>query len=367
MAPVRLLHRPFSAQMYDLTCVIHVHSTFSDGTATIPEILDAGRKSGAEAVLLTDHDSLEAARRGWEGWHEGVLLLVGHEVTTRGGHLLAFDTPAEIEHSSLTEEEICARLQEAGGFGFAAHPFSRGGLAPSIVRPHPWSALTACPRCGVEVWSVLTDAAERWRTPQALWRFLRDPVRELEGPPPENLAQWDRLCAGRRVPAVGGLDAHQSGLRIHGRVISPMPHDRYFRLVRTHVLLDAPPRHELAPDRQAVYSALKEGRCHIGFDAIADSTGFQFWGTRGGALAMMGAPARGGGWTLQARAPSPANLRLLRDGELVCSKAGNELACQVDRPGSYRIEARRHEDSRRRTWIVSNPIYLLPEEGEQWL
>jgi predicted metal-dependent phosphoesterase TrpH len=36
--------------MHELTCVVHVHSTFSDGTATVPEIVDVARATGADAV-----------------------------------------------------------------------------------------------------------------------------------------------------------------------------------------------------------------------------------------------------------------------------------------------------------------------------
>jgi len=41
--------------MHDLACVVHVHSTFSDGTATVPEIIDATRRAGADAVLIRAH------------------------------------------------------------------------------------------------------------------------------------------------------------------------------------------------------------------------------------------------------------------------------------------------------------------------
>ena len=46
---------------------MHLHSTYSDGTGTVPEIAAAGRRNALDVVLLTDHDSLEAKRRGEEG------------------------------------------------------------------------------------------------------------------------------------------------------------------------------------------------------------------------------------------------------------------------------------------------------------
>src|SRR5215216_6946808 len=78
--------------MHDLACVVHLHSLYSDGTGTVPEIARAAQRARADVVLLTDHDTLEARQRGEEGWYEGrrrvaegrrgdVLMLVGSEVS----------------------------------------------------------------------------------------------------------------------------------------------------------------------------------------------------------------------------------------------------------------------------------------------
>jgi predicted metal-dependent phosphoesterase TrpH len=61
------------SRLYDVSCLVHVHSTYSDGSATIPELLDDARRAGADALLLTDHDSRGARDAGWEGAHDGVF------------------------------------------------------------------------------------------------------------------------------------------------------------------------------------------------------------------------------------------------------------------------------------------------------
>ena len=101
--------------MHELSCVVHVHSTYSDGTATVPEIIAAARRNGADAVLVTDHDTLAAQREGWEGWHGSVLVLVGEEISPPGGHFLAFGIDREIAHRGRSEREICAAVESAGG------------------------------------------------------------------------------------------------------------------------------------------------------------------------------------------------------------------------------------------------------------
>ena len=54
----------------DVSCVAHVHSTYSDGTASVGELVAAAVAAGADAVLLTDHDSLGARGDGWQGRHD---------------------------------------------------------------------------------------------------------------------------------------------------------------------------------------------------------------------------------------------------------------------------------------------------------
>jgi hypothetical protein len=345
--------------MYDMACVVHVHSTFSDGTATVQEILGAAREAGAEAVLLTDHDSLEAARHGLEGWRGGVLLLVGHEISTRRGHLLAFGLEQEVDHEGRSEREIWEAVSADGGIGFAAHPFSRGGAVPSIIRPHPWDSLAQCAGMGVELWSLVTDAAERWRTPADVVGFLRHPERSLNGPPVEHLSRWDELCKLRRVAAIGGLDAHQTGIRVRRRVLSPMPNGRYFKLLQTHVLLEKSPSGELDADRAAVYRALAAGCCYLASDAIAPPQGFRFWAeSRDGRIVQMGAETSGGSWVLRATTPRSAILRVIRDGQTIRETLATSLEQPVMGPGVYRVETRLQVGNRKRVWIVSNPIYL---------
>ena len=66
--------------------VVHVHTTLSDGAATPDEVIAAARAAGLKFVVITDHNNLDAKK--WEGYHEGVLVIVGTEVSTTAGHVL---------------------------------------------------------------------------------------------------------------------------------------------------------------------------------------------------------------------------------------------------------------------------------------
>ena len=341
-----------SSEAYDLACVVHLHSLYSDGTGTVPEIARAAAASAIDVVLLTDHDTLEAKRRGEEGMHDGVLVLVGEEVSPRGGnHYLAFGLDEPIMWRGKSTTEICDEIRGAGGFGFAAHPFSRGSERfRRRAKGMPFDAVAYAD--GIEVWSWVTDTAERLPSLRAAARFVAMPQRVVDHPPPENLAAWDRMCAERRVPAIGGLDAHQIGKRIAGRVpLRLMSYKRSFRHLRTHVLCDE-------ETREAVFGALREGRSYLAIDSIAPARGFRFHAEGPAGIVPMGAETAAGQYDLHVTAPRPARLRLIRDGRELTSAEAPALAHRVREPGVYRVEARLHAHGAERTWILSNPIYL---------
>ena len=61
---------------------------------------------------------------------------------------------------------------------------------------------------------------------------------------------------------------------------------------------------------------------------------------------------------LRVRSPSPAVLRLLKDGELIVQARGRELVYEANEPGVYRVEAYRRYRFKRRAWVFANPIYV---------
>jgi hypothetical protein len=341
--------------MHDLSCVVHLHSTHSDGTGTVPEIARAAARARADVVLLTDHDTLEAKRRGEEGWYGDVLLLAGHEVSPpRRDHYLAFGIDNEIRHRGMDACAIARAVRDAGGFGFAAHPFSEGSVR--FRRPGmPFGGLDCDALHGIELWNLANDAGEQLASIRSALRFLAMPARMLDHPPERNMRAWDELCRTRRVVAIGGLDAHQYGKRIGPIVpLRVMSYRRSFRLVRTHVLCRDAPARELERDRELVFEPLREGRCYIAVDAVAPARGFRFEA----ADVPMGGEAPAGRRTLHVRTPLPARLRVLRDGREVATAEGTTLDTEVEEPGAYRAEARRTARGRDRTWIISNPVYL---------
>ena len=132
------------------------------------------------------------------------------------------------------------------------------------------------------------------------------------------------LRARRRCVALGGIDAHQIGIRVGGRVpLRLMAYKRSFRYLRTHLLADGRSSGELDHDRDAVYDALRAGHAYIAVDSLAPARGFRFWAGGPRVAPSMGDEAPAGECGRCARGlPRPARLRLLRDGEQVAETAG---------------------------------------------
>ena len=65
--------------------------------------------------------------------------------------------------------------------------------------------------------------------------------------------------------------------------------------------------------------------------------------------------------TLQIRLPAPAECRLIKDGkQLKTWQKRDTIAHIITEPGVYRVEVYREYLGKQRSWIFSNPIYVLP-------
>jgi hypothetical protein len=292
-------------------------------------------------------------------------VLVGEEVSPlRENHYLAFGLDRPIDHAGLGPQGIVDRVNDAGGFGFLSHPFSKGSdrFRRRGFRGMPWRDLECAGYTGLELWSFVTDSAERVNSIRELLSFIAAPGRFIDHPPRRNLDLWNELCRRRRCVALGGIDAHQVGIRVRNRVpLRLMAYKRSFRHLRTHLLSDTPLLRDLDRDREAVFAALRAGRAYIAVDSLAPARGFRFWAEGSEARrAEMGDEIAVAEWVLQVRTPRPARLRLIRDGEVVVETEGARDALEhwTDSPGVFRAEAYLDAHGRERTWVLSNPIYV---------
>lgn len=112
---------------------MHLHTLYSDGTASVRELLDwVEQRTDLDLIAITDHERIDGALRAAEIHAAGDYsyeLVVGEEITTRRGHLLALFLTERVPALRPLEETI-ERIHAQGGLAIAAHPMAM--LIPSI-------------------------------------------------------------------------------------------------------------------------------------------------------------------------------------------------------------------------------------------
>lgn len=352
--------------MHEITVNLHMHTRYSDGSGTHKDIATAALKTDVDVVIVTDHNILV---HGFEGYYKEknkkILMLIGEEVHDQArdpqkNHLLVFDANREMATFADSPQNLIDQVRESGGLSFLAHPDDPEAKAfkETDISWEDWSVRNYT---GIELWNALSELKTVVPTllHGAFYAFF--PAFVANQPIPNTLARWDELLAsGNKVVAIGGSDAHALHMNlgpIH-RVI--FPYEFHFRTVNTHALLSGPLSGDVTSDKALLYKALAAGHCFVGYDLPAPTNGFRFSAQGRESTAIMGdeIPAKFG-VTLQAKVPSHAEIRLLKDGQVI-QTWNNQLSCThiTSEPGVYRIEAYRHYLGKKRGWIYSNPIYV---------
>ena len=170
---------------------LHIHSLASDGVDGIPAILDhVERATTLDVIAITDHERIDAAvaarTMARELGHRAEVI-VGEEVSTLGGHLLALFLEERIRPLRSLRMTI-AEIHEQGGLAIPAHP----------LVPYPLCAQ------GFVLRRLITDPDPRVR-PDAIEAF--NPT--MLGRP------WHgrvvRFAAAHGLPTVGNSDSHEAG------------------------------------------------------------------------------------------------------------------------------------------------------------
>jgi hypothetical protein len=351
---------------FEVVVNLHMHTRYSDGSGAHKDIAAAALRVGLDVVIVTDHNVLA---QGFEGYYKAktkkTLLLVGEEIHDQArnpqkNHLLVFGAGRELAVYADHPQRLIDQAREAGGLSFLAHPDDPA--APAFGEADiSWEEWSVQNYTGIELWNALSELKTVVPTKLHGLFYAFFPALVARQPIPATLQRWDELLSqGGRVVAIGGSDAHALLLRLGPlrRVI--YPYEFHFRTVNTHVLLPEPLSGDLNADKKLIYEALAAGRCFIGYDLPAFTRGFRFTGQGMEKTAFMGDEISAkNGVTLQVKLPSPAEIRLLKDGrEIQTWRNKTSCAYIATAPGVYRIEAYRRYLGKRRGWIYSNPIYL---------
>jgi hypothetical protein len=341
--------------------VVHVHTTLSDGGGTPQEVIGAARAASLGFVVITDHNNLDA--KPSEGYHDGVLVVVGTEISTQSGHLVALGLRDPGYRFSGDGLDALHDVRDLGGVVFAAHPLS----ARPDFRFTGWDL--------PDGWGLeLLNGDSQWRA--AGWaRLVRTLALYPLNPryallsslttPQETLAHWDSLLAQRDVPGIAGADAHNRVL-LSKRMAPRFPsYESVFSLMRTYAVLDTPLTGRADVDARTVAQALGRGRSYIGLDALAPADDISFVARAGGTQWTMGdtVPQAGAQLRLSGRMPKGARARILHDGRELAAGEG-EVQAVAAGEGVYRAEV--WLPGRSLPWVITNPIYVFgPDRAAQ--
>ncbi|SEE22191.1 hypothetical protein SAMN05216489_05896 [Streptomyces sp. 3213] len=168
----------------------HLHSWYSDGRRTPAEIAALARAAGLDFINTSEHNTHSSHPHWASEAGDDLLIMLGEEVTTRNGHVVALGT----EPGTFIDWRYRARDNRFGRF--AREIRRAGGL---VVPAHPHAT---CIGCAWKFGFGEADAVEVWNGPYT-------PDDEVA------LASWDAtLVASVRenrawLPAMGNSDAHR--------------------------------------------------------------------------------------------------------------------------------------------------------------
>lgn len=183
---------------------LHVHTTYSrDSVITPKQLVFYAKKSGLNAVAVTDHDKVEGAQKIAK--QTDFLIIPGTEVSSMHGHIVGLNVH-ELIPRGLSADETVDRIHDAGGIAIACHPFA---LMKGSVGKHV---------------SGKFDAVETINA--SAFPFNRA------------TSKADQLAERLKLPKVAGTDAH------YGPVIG-----------QAYTLIDS------EPNVEAIVKAIKNGNC----------------------------------------------------------------------------------------------------------
>ncbi|MCX6022491.1 MAG: hypothetical protein NTZ05_12320, partial [Chloroflexi bacterium] len=132
---------------------LHIHTDVSDGMMTAAAVLDyLEQRTAVDVIAVTDHETVDGGLRTRdlaERRSSRIQVIVGEEITTRSGHLLALYLERTVPRF-LSLADTLQAIHEQGGIAIAPHPMSpltfsigQRALEAVMASPHPGVYLDA--------------------------------------------------------------------------------------------------------------------------------------------------------------------------------------------------------------------------------
>ncbi|MEQ1631724.1 MAG: hypothetical protein ABL997_05090 [Planctomycetota bacterium] len=329
--------------LFDWKGMVHCHSYLShDSKGTFEEIQAACERARTDFVVMTDHQTDASVAEGRRGMLGNTLFLVGCELRTPQGTVIAFPLTRPLRRWM----HCAAMVQEA----------ARQGAILLVCHAEMWEDWNVPGLVGAEI--VNLHAGAMTANPAYVLgsglllpsRFLMENIAIRD---PKVFAAWDEQLQLRHPFApVGGGDAHASikVLGPLGGTIADYP--EVFLTISTHVLART-------LDEASIVEAVKLGRTYVSFDVFHEGTGFDFRATQGALVHLPGATvAAAPELTLSVRTPTMGRIELLRDGVVVQQSLDDTLELRAPSEGVYRVVVYTALGS---PWLFSSSIKVTAE------
>lgn len=340
---------------------IHIHTTCSDGTGTVPEVIEAAKKAGLSWIVITDHNNMDA--KEYEGFHDGLIVVVGEEISPEtSDHYISLGTNEAIG-CNMKPAEYVNKTTHLGGFGFIAHPdekVERKNSYPAL-RWTDWS-LEGVERGfgGVEIWNYMSDWVDYYDATSVVKTIEGFAFKNhaLRGPTKKTLAWWDELNLDNpdMVPAIAGVDVHALHHKVGPMTLEIFPYKSLFKTLTNLLHFEDELSGDFQEAKACILNALKLGhnlminriwnkRVDMPIVCVEDDKQRVY---SGGQIELNDYTK------LLVKLPQKAELRIIYDGQLVWQYETDNLEFDKLDRGKYRIEAYYNG----KPWIFSNPILI---------
>ncbi|MCD6325426.1 PHP domain-containing protein [Candidatus Bathyarchaeota archaeon] len=155
---------------------MHVHTSYSDSSGSVDEVLEEAQRKGLDGVAITDHKTIRGVHEALKK-RGNLIIIPGQEVRTKQCEILALGIKKKIE-DDLPVLETIKRIHAQQGLAVLPHPTVPffGSVDEKIMKSLPLD--------GIEVFSSITPLP---------WYFFR-----------KNL----KLARKLGIPILAGSDSH---------------------------------------------------------------------------------------------------------------------------------------------------------------
>jgi len=119
---------------------LHTHTKASDGKMTYNEVIEEAQRLGFNFIAITDHDVIGDEVKELCPKEKRILCIIGEEVSSKEGHILALGIK-EVIPKNLTPEETIQRVHGQGGLAIPAHPEAENGLKVERIKSLSFDAV----------------------------------------------------------------------------------------------------------------------------------------------------------------------------------------------------------------------------------